>query len=81
VTFFFGTAPAEHVALNNNSSLFLVFETFSSLESFCVSYFFSLFFMSRMYMLFDLLVAIATNLPELFSLILHFPESNVRVYP
>jgi hypothetical protein len=46
-----------------------------------VAYVFSLFFMSRMYMLFGLLVAVATNLPELFSLILHFQESNVRVYP
>jgi hypothetical protein len=69
------------MALNNASSLFLVFGTFSSLESFCVASVFSLFFMSRMYMLFGILVAVATNLPELFSLILHFQESNVRVYP
>jgi hypothetical protein len=41
----------------------------------------SLLFMSRMYMLFGLLVAVATNLLELFSLILHFRDSNVRVYP
>jgi hypothetical protein len=56
------------VALNNTLSLFLVFGTFSSLESLCVASVFSLFFMSRMYMLFGLLVAVATNLPELFSL-------------
>ena len=56
--------PPEHVALNNTSSLFLVSGTFSSLESFCVASIFSLFFMSRMYMLFGLLVAVATNLPE-----------------
>jgi hypothetical protein len=81
VNFFFGAAPPKHVALNNTSSLFLVFGTFSSLESFCVAFFFSLFFMSRMYMLFDILVAVATNLPELFSLILHFRESNVSLNP
>jgi hypothetical protein len=69
------------VALNNSSYLFLVFGTFSSLESFYVASIFSLFFMSRMYMLFDLLVEVATNLLELFYLILHFRESNVRVYP
>jgi hypothetical protein len=68
------------VALNNTSALFLVFGTFSSLESFFVDFVFSLFFMSRMYMLSGLLVAVATNIPELFSLILHFRESNVRVY-
>ena len=33
VTLFFGVAPPEHVALNNTSSLFLVFVTFSFLES------------------------------------------------
>jgi hypothetical protein len=81
MTFFFGVAPPENVALNNNSSLFLVFETFSSLESFYVAFVFSLFFMSRMYMLFGLLVVVATNLLELFSLILHIWESNIRVYP
>jgi hypothetical protein len=32
-------------------------------------------------MLFSLHVAVATNLLELFSPILHFQESNVRVYP
>jgi hypothetical protein len=42
---------------------------------------FSLFFVSRMYMLFGLLVAVATNLAGLFFLVLHFRESNVRVYP
>jgi hypothetical protein len=77
----FTVAPPEHVALNNTSSLFLVFGTFSSLESFYVASIFFLFFMSRMYMLFGLLVAVATNLPKLFLLILHFQESNVRLYP
>jgi hypothetical protein len=46
-----------------------------------VAYVFSLLFMSRMYMFFGLLFVVATNLPKLFYLILHFHESNVRVYP
>jgi hypothetical protein len=75
VTLFFGATLPEHVALNNTSSLFLVIGIFSSLESFCVAYVLSLFFMSRMSMLFGLLVVIAANLPELFSLILHFRET------
>ena len=45
---------------------FFVFGTFYSLESFSVASIFSLFFMSRMYMLFSLLVAIETNFLSYF---------------
>jgi hypothetical protein len=85
VTLFFGAAPPEHMALNSTSSFFFVFLSFLSLlwslELFCVTSIFFLFSLSRMYMLFGLLVVVATNLPESSSLISHFQESNLRVYP
>ena len=75
---FCGCSPWIHtyfMALNSSSTslLFLVL--------FCVDFILFLFTLSRMYMLFGLLLVVATNLSESTSLISHFQELNMRVYP
>jgi len=52
-----------------------------SLEFFSVTSILFLSSFSRMYILFGLLVVVATNIPESSSLISHIQESNLRLYP
>ena len=85
VTLFFGDAPPKHMALNSNYSFFYAFLSFLylwwSLELFCVTLILFLFSLYRTHMSFGILVIIATNIPKSYSLISHFQESNIRVYP